>query len=619
MHFESRSGFVLNRTRPAGARWVLVGVLAVAFLNNASGQQAVGAKPPSGAVGNVGKARIHDDPREDGWLTEQLARRTDKTLKKWAAHLSATTPPDVKELEHYVAPEFEIGRLRPDELDVAYDQANFRVLRPAEGAVARAHSRDRRGAAGFAASLAELLAPMEGATSRRFSIKTIFVHADETPLRTWVRIEALAKVPRGTLQQISYWNCLWRLPPGEEPGLLESITLDSFEEVEGRGTTGTLFADCTLAVMSKTTAFERQLQIGSEEWLARMDTRLGYDTRGHQGVAIGDADGDGLDDVYICQAGGLPNRLFLHQADGTVKDVSQEAGVDWVEPTHGALFLDLDRDGDQDLVIGTGFELMLMANDGRGKFSRGALLKMPRPTISLAAADVDNDGDVDLYAGVFHDAAADPGKLAHPIPLHDANNGGRNILFRNDTARGGEFKFVDATAEFGLEHNNTKWTWGVCFEDYDNDGDQDLYVANDFGANNLYRNDGGRFHDVAEESGCIDRSFGMGCAWGDIDRDGWMDLYVSNMWSSAGHRITYQPNFKPELASEEKSRFQFLARGNSLYRNRGDGRFVDASVETATTLGRWAWGCFFLDANNDAFEDILVCNGYLTNTEPEDL
>ena len=421
------------------------------------------------------------------------------------------------------------------------------------------------------------------------------------------------------MQQISYWSCLWRLPTGEDPGLLESITLEGFEEVEARGTTGTLFADCTVAALGKTAAWERQLQIGSEEWLARMDTRLGYDTRGHQGLAIGDADGDGLEDVYICQAGGLPNRLFLHQPDGTVRDFSKESGTDWVEPTHGALFLDLDRDGDQDLVIGTGFELMLMRNEGPARFARAGLLRLPRPSISLAAADVDHDGDVDLYASVFHDAGADPGKLAHPIPLHDANNGGRNVLFRNDTPAGGEFAFVDATAELGLEQNNRKWTWGVCFEDYDNDGDQDLYVANDFGANNLYRNDGGRFSDVAEEAGCIDRSFGMGCTWGDVDRDGFMDLYVSNMWSSAGHRITYQPNFKPELAGGEKARFRFLARGNSLYRNRGDGHFLDVSVETGTSLGRWAWGCYALDLNNDAWEDLLVCNGYLTNTEPEDL
>lgn len=599
------------------ARW-LVALVAV---NGASAPAQTSPTQPADQlpVGTLGKARLHDDPREDGWQTEQIARRCDKTLKAWAAHLSATTPPEVAQLGQFIVPEFRIGRLRPDALERIDHQASFLVSRPSEAALERARTLDRAGAEGFHSALLELLEPLAGATSRRFTIKTIFVHADEMPLRTWVRVETAARLPQGAVQQIAYWSCRWRLPDGEAPGLIESIALEGFEEVEARGTTGTLFADCTVATLGKVAAWERQLQIGSEEWLARMDTRLGYDTRGHQGVAIGDADGDGLEDVYICQSGGLPNRLFLHQPDGTVRDYSRESGTDWVEPTHGALFLDLDRDGDQDLVIGTGFELMLMRNEGKARFVRAGLLRLPRPSISLAAADVDLDGDVDLYAGVFHDADADPGKLAHPIPLHDANNGGRNVLFRNETPAGGEFSFVDATAELGLEQNNRRWTWGVCFEDYDNDGDQDLYVANDFGANNLYRNDGGRFRDVAEEAGCIDRSFGMGCTWGDVDRDGFMDLYISNMWSSAGHRITYQRNFKPELGDGDKARFQFLARGNSLYRNRGDGHFLDVSVETGTTLGRWAWGCYALDVNNDAWEDLLVCNGYLTNTEPEDL
>ncbi len=575
--------------------------------------------PGEGPTGTLGKARIDDDPRSDGWMSEQYARRVDKTLKKWAAYVSSTNAPDVHELEHFIAPGFTLGRLRPASCATVYDQSSFIVRRPAAGALEAGAAATRQGAEGFAAALAELFEPMAGATARRVAIKTIHVHADETPLRTWVRVETFATLPRGTLQQISYWSCRWMLPAGEDPGLLAGITLDAFEEVEGRGPTGTLFADCTLAAIGQNASFERQLVTGSEEWLSRMDARLGYDTRGHQGVTVGDVDGDGLDDLFICQAGGLPNRMFLHQPDGTVKDVSQQSGVDFIEPTHAALLLDLDRDGDQDLVAGTGFDLMVMANDGKGHFTRQLLLPLKRPSISLAAADVDQDGDVDLYACVFHDENADPGQLAHPIPLHDANNGGRNLLFRNDTKPGGAMAFTEATAEFGLDEKNHRWSWAASFEDYDNDGDQDLYVANDFGANVLYRNDGGHFKEVAEEAGCVDRSFGMGVTWGDYDRDGFMDLYVSNMWSSAGNRITYQPNFKPEIEQDRKSRFQFLARGNSLYRNRGDGTFTDVSEATGTTLGRWAWGSFFLDANNDGFEDVLVCNGYLTNTEPEDL
>ena len=107
----------------------------------------------------------------------------------------------------------------------------------------------------------------------------------------------------------------------------------------------------------------------------------------------------------------------------------------------------------------------------------------------------------------------------------------------------------------------------VSFSDYDLDGDQDLYVANDFGRNRLWRNDGGKFTDVAEALGVQDQAAGMGVDWGDINGDGRPDLYVSNMYSSAGRRIAYQPGYRAGSTNDagDLAGIQRLAQGNSLF------------------------------------------------------
>jgi hypothetical protein len=225
-----------------------------------------------------------------------------------------------------------------------------------------------------------------------------------------------------------------------------------------------------------------------------------------------------------------------------------------------------------------------------------------------------------LRSSNSQDKEGDAAQLGRPIPYHDANNGGRNVLFRNDT----NWRFTDATIELGLDQNNRRYSFAPTWEDYDDDGDPDLYVANDYGRNNLYRNDRDEFGnvhftDVAAEAGVEDISAGMSASWGDADGDGDRDLYVSNMWSSAGNRIAYQRNFQTSINDAVRGEFQRHARGNSLFLNNGDGTFRDASEETGVTMGRWAWGSRFVDLNNDSKQDIIVSNGFLTQSDSGDL
>ena len=206
-------------------------------------------------------------------------------------------------------------------------------------------------------------------------------------------------------------------------------------------------------------------------------------------------------------------------------------------------------------------------------------------------------------------------RFSAPIPYHDATNGPPNILLRND----GNWDFHDATDEAGIGAHNCRWSYAAAWEDFDNDGDPDLYVANDFGPNYLYRNEQGRFAEVASSLGASDASTGMSVDWADVNHDGWMDLYVANMYSAAGMRVTAQAEFRPHESSDLRERHRKLASGNTLLVNRGNGTFDDQSVAAGVTMGRWAWSSNFVDLNNDSWEDILVANGYYSGPKKDDL
>ena len=377
-----------------------------------------------------------------------------------------------------------------------------------------------------------------------------------------------------------------------------------------------LFVDVTEAAVGHNPSYREQLLQPPDAWLNRITKASGYNKTGWQGVSVADVNGDGLEDIFLPEQGGLPNRLYVQNREGTFDDRSAEAAVDFLERALAGLFVDLDNDGDPDLVLSSRPAVLVLENDGSGGFARVRHIAGDIPdSNSLSAADYDNDGDLDLYVCAYRRAYDERG-VASPVPYHDANNGGRNVLLRND----GGFRFVDATAGAGLDVNNRRFSLAASWEDIDGDGDPDLYVANDYGRNNLYRNDGGRFVDVAGEAGVEDISSGMSVSWADYNRDGRMDVYVGNMFSAAGNRITYQRKFERDRQrAGPLAQVQRMARGNSLFAGAEGGGFLDRSVDANVTMGRWSWSSVFADINNDGWEDLVVANGNLTQTLPDDL
>ncbi|MFT4547213.1 MAG: hypothetical protein ACI9MB_001159 [Verrucomicrobiales bacterium] len=437
----------------------------------------------------------------------------------------------------------------------------------------------------------------------KLKVKVVQLEATGRNFTTRVRAEA----DRDGAEYSAVWECRWQAN-GEGAPSLVSLQLETCETVSS---SGEWFIDVTRAAIGANRRFDAQVMRSIEYWSQRV-TRIGdLAMSGHHGIAVGDVNGDGLEDVYACDGGSLPNQLYVQQPDGTAKEVAAEAGVAWLEDSRSALLVDLDNDGDQDLVVATIAMIVFAENDGAGKFElRGGFPGAPYP-FSLSAADVDSDGDLDLYACVY--SAGDESvsgkrgfEAASPIPFNDANNGGCNVLLANL----GDFQFGDVTAQVGLEQNNTRWSFAAAWEDMDRDGDPDLYVANDFGRNCLYRNDSGRFTDIAAQAGVEDIGAGMSVAWGDFNRDGAADLQVGNMFSAAGRRVGFQRDYADDL--------QRMARGNSLFAADGS-RFNDVSLDAGITVGGWAWSSALADLDNDGWQDIVAANGYLTNTRDDDL
>ncbi len=327
------------------------------------------------------------------------------------------------------------------------------------------------------------------------------------------------------------------------------------------------------------------------------------------GAAAGDVNGDGLLD--LAASGVEQNYLYINEGDGRFRDLSEESLVRYAPVGTGTLFLDYDNDGDQDLFFAAIGNQILLENrwipDGEIRFwdvSETANVAVEAIGFSAVAADVNGDGYQDIYVASYNRYGE-----VMPNAWHRATNGTRNLLFLNR----GDGTFLESAAGWGVD--DSRWTYAAAFVDIDTDGDQDLYVANDFGENALYRNDGDRFSEVADAWGVVDPGFGMGISFGDYDNDGDLDLHVTTMSSTAGARILGR------LYPEESADGRFLnklAAGNSLYENDGRGHFEEVAARSGIFPAGWAFGGGFVDFDNDGWEDLYTPNGFISGKSMKD-
>ncbi len=330
-----------------------------------------------------------------------------------------------------------------------------------------------------------------------------------------------------------------------------------------------------------------------------------------QGLSVVDIDGDGDTDVFAPTRFSSP-RVFLNAGARRFTEAGDALGFGKVLGARSAYFFDFDNDGDQDALVLTAARLHLFEQrDGRfvdvsaaSGFDRISTTGLTGATV----ADFDNDGLLDFYVANYGDLAASP-----VMDYFDSRRGFKNQLFRN--TGGGRFAMITRPA--GLDLDNGRWTFAALAFDYDRDGWQDLYVVNDYGPNQLFRNRGDlTFEDVTESAGVTDFGNGMGVSLGDLDNDGVEDLYVSNMISHAGKRMAGSADFPGEESDRE--RLARFAKGNTLLLGAGDGGFREVETPELSDA-KWAWGNVLFDYDNDGDLDVYVANGMYTNLMRKDV
>ena len=334
-------------------------------------------------------------------------------------------------------------------------------------------------------------------------------------------------------------------------------------------------------------------------------------------VAVADFDRDGWPDFYVTNSGeGSLNHLYRNQGDGTFKDVAAAMGVADVNRADtgvsmGAVWGDYDNDGFDDLFLYKYGRPELFHNDaGRGFTPVGEKAGLPRWVNANAAVwfDYDRDGRLDLFLAGYWSEDVDLWHLKTtrimPESFEYAENGGRKYLFHNlgdGTVRGDGalgVKFEEVALKLGL--TSRRWTLAAAAADLAGSGYPDLFLANDYGIPQLYRNQGGKgFVEVGRDAGvALTPKSGMNAAFGDIFNDGRLSIYKTNI-SEPGVLVQANDLWVPQKQGKP---------GSTL-------AYEDLASSLGVDLGGWSWGAQFGDLNNDGTLDLYLTNGYVSAGE----
>lgn len=312
------------------------------------------------------------------------------------------------------------------------------------------------------------------------------------------------------------------------------------------------------------------------------------------GAAI-DIDGDGVDEIFI--GGGHKQNDVIYRFNGTGFDVvPNAAGISKPEggSSLGAVVLDANKDGKQDLIVTRPTGIWLYTNTG-GKFSGKKLdapLREDTTPLSVALVDINGDGHFDMYvAGYIRNDLVEGLNIFNKVGY-----GGTSALLINR----GDDTFEDQTKARGLYYKHN--TFQAAFIDFDRDGDLDLVVAHDTGRVKMWENTGGgNFRDLPNPNS-KEYSYPMGIAIGDYDNDGLVDFFFSNVGSSPPHFLV-----KGDLRDDQQHNWKWL-----LFRNKGKLAFEEVAAKAKLADYEFSWGAVFEDLNLDGREDLIVSENFVS-------
>jgi len=377
------------------------------------------------------------------------------------------------------------------------------------------------------------------------------------------------------------------------------------------------------------------------------------------GVAIGDINGDGLSDLYFARLDGK-NALYKNLGDWQFQDITAQSGVACDNQfSTGTVLVDIDGDKDLDLLVSSiGGPNALLINDGYGVFEDRTLeagFSFESGGATMALADIEGDGDLDVYVSNYKKLGAkdiwDAGELLFEFVVDKSGAtpriaeeyqehfvleiredrllflevGEKDILLINEgngifnkaSFFNGRFKTKNGIMEKDLKD----WGLLVRFQDFDNDGDPDIYVCNDFESpDRLWINDGaGNFSSSPNFFVRNTSNASMAVDFSDVDRDGKLDFLVVDMLSQSHKRRMTQRTTEVMLGFPiglYKNQPQYMK--NTLFLNRGDNTYSEIAQFSGIQASDWSWSNLFLDVDFDGYEDMLVATGHYYDAQDQD-